>query len=312
MSTNAPFTVAIIQDGVEPTAAATLVATEQRIRDAAAKGAQVICLKELFNAPYFCKTLDASRFDLAEDVTGPTVTRLRAVAGELAVVLVVPIYERQGPGVYRNSACVIDADGALLGVYRKMHIPHDPLFEEKYYFAPGESAAPVQPKGVRGPDGEAGGFMVWKTRYATIGVLICWDQWYPEGARITALLGADILFYPTAIGWHPAEKAEWGAAQVDAWRTAQRAHAIANGVFVASPNRTGFEPEAGTDGIEFFGHSMIVDPYGRYLAQAETGDATLIARCDPALIEYTRRNWPFLRDRRIDAYGPILNRWIGS
>jgi N-carbamoylputrescine amidase len=312
MSTRAPFTVAIIQDGVESTASATFVATEQRIRDAAGKGAQVICLKELFNAPYFCKRLDASRFDLAEEVTGATVTRLQVVAKELAIVLVVPIYERQGPGVYRNSACVIDADGALLGVYRKMHIPHDPLFEEKYYFAPGESTAPVQPKGVRGPDGEAGGFMVWKTRYATIGVLICWDQWYPEGARITALLGADILFYPTAIGWHPAEKAEWGAAQVDAWRTAQRAHAIANGVFVASPNRAGFEPEAGTDGIEFFGHSMIVDPYGRFMAQAETGDATLIATCDPALIEYTRRNWPFLRDRRVDAYGPILNRWIGS
>jgi N-carbamoylputrescine amidase len=312
MSTRAPFTVAIIQDGVESTAAATLVATEKRVRDAAAKGAQVICLKELFNAPYFCKKLDASRFDLAEEVTGATVTTLQKLAKELAIVLVVPIYEKQGPGVYRNSACVIDADGALLGVYRKMHIPHDPLFEEKYYFAPGESTKSVQPKGARGPDGEAGGFMVWKTRYATIGVLICWDQWYPEGARITSLLGADILFYPTAIGWHPAEKAEWGEAQVDAWRTAQRAHAIANGVFVASPNRAGFEPEAGTDGIEFFGHSMIVDPYGRFMAKAETGDATLIAKCDPALIEYTRRNWPFLRDRRVDAYGPILNRWIGS
>ena len=312
MHNRAPFTVAIIQDGVEPTAAATLVATERRIRDAAARGAQVICLKELFNAPYFCKKLDASRFDLAEPVPGPTIERLQTVARELAVVLVVPLYERQAPGVYRNSAAVIDADGALLGVYRKMHIPHDPLFEEKYYFAPGDASHPPQPKGARGPDGEAGGFMVWKTRYATIGVLICWDQWYPEGARITALLGADILFYPTAIGWHPAEKAEWGAAQVDAWRTAQRAHAIANGVFVASPNRAGFEPVAGTDGIEFFGHSMIVDPYGRYLAQAETGEATLIATCDPALIEYTRRNWPFLRDRRIDAYGPITNRWIGS
>jgi N-carbamoylputrescine amidase len=214
--------------------------------------------------------------------------------------------------VYRNSAVVIDADGSLLGVYRKMHIPHDPMFEEKYYFAPGESDRPVQPKGARGPDGEAGGFMVWKTRYATIGVLICWDQWYPEAARITSLLGADILFYPTAIGWHPAEKAEWGAAQVDSWRTAQRAHAIANGVFVASPNRVGLEPEAGTDGIEFFGHSFIVDPYGRYIAQAETGEATLIAKCDPALIEYTRRNWPFLRDRRVDAYEPILARWLGA
>ena len=312
MTPRSPFTVALIQDGVEATPAATLVATEARIRAAAARGAQVICLKELFNAPYFCKKLDPSRFDLAESVAGPTVARLQSLATELAVVLVVPIYERQAPGVYRNSAVVIDADGALLGAYRKMHIPHDPLFEEKYYFAPGESSHSVQPPGARGPDGEAGGFMVWKTRYATIGVLICWDQWYPEGARITALLGADILFYPTAIGWHPAEKAEWGAAQVDAWRTAQRAHAIANGVFVAAANRTGFEPEAGTAGIEFFGHSFIADPYGRYLAQAETGEATLVATCDPALIEYTRRNWPFLRDRRVDAYAPILSRWLGS
>ena len=194
----APFTVAVIQDGVESTAAATLIATERRIRAAHAKGAQVICLKELFNAPYFCKTLDASRFDLAEEVTGGTVTHLQAVAKELAVVLVVPFYEKQAPGVYRNSAAVIDADGALLGLYRKMHIPHDPLFEEKYYFAPGDSGGAVQPKGARGPDAEASGFMVWKTRYATIGVLICWDQWYPEGARITALLGADLLIYPTA------------------------------------------------------------------------------------------------------------------
>jgi N-carbamoylputrescine amidase len=312
MSARPAFTVAVIQDGVAETPAATLTATVARIRAAAAKGAQIICLKELFNAPYFCKKLDASRFDLAEPVPGPTTEALQKVAKELAIVLVVPLYEKQAAGVYRNSAVVIDADGSLLGVYRKMHIPHDPMFEEKYYFAPGESDRPVQPKGARGPDGEAGGFMVWKTRYATIGVLICWDQWYPEAARITSLLGADILFYPTAIGWHPAEKAEWGAAQVDSWRTAQRAHAIANGVFVASPNRVGLEPEAGTDGIEFFGHSFIVDPYGRYIAQAETGEATLIAKCDPALIEYTRRNWPFLRDRRVDAYEPILARWLGA
>ncbi len=312
MPSRAPFTVALIQDGVSSTAAGTLAATEECIRGAHAKGAQVICLKELFNAPYFCKKLDASAFDLAESVPGPTTARLAAIAKELEVVLVVPIFEKQGAGVYRNSAVVIDADGALLGVYRKMHIPHDPLFEEKYYFAPGESRSAKQPTGLRGPDHEAGGFMVWKTRYATIGVLICWDQWYPEGARITSLLGADILFYPTAIGWHPAEKAEWGDAQVDAWRTAQRAHAIANGVFVAAPNRTGFEAEAGTGGLEFFGHSFIVDPFGRYLAQAETGNTTLIARCDPALIESTRRNWPFLRDRRVDAYAPLLERWLGS
>lgn len=312
MSTRAPFTVAVIQDGVLETAAATLAATIVRIRDAAAKGAQIICLKELFNAPYFCKTVDASRFDLAEPIPGPTTQALAAVAKELAVVLVVPIFEKQAPGVYRNSAVVIDADGTALGAFRKMHIPHDPMFEEKYYFAPGESEGASQPAGLRGPDAEAGGFMVWKTRYATIGVLICWDQWYPEAARITSLLGAELLVYPTAIGWHPAEKAEWGEAQVDAWQTAQRAHAIANGVFVASPNRVGLEPEAGTEGIEFFGHSFIADPFGRFLAQARTGEATLIASCDPALIENTRRNWPFLRDRRVDAYEPILSRWLGT
>jgi N-carbamoylputrescine amidase len=312
MSARPPFTVAVIQDGVADTLDASLAASVTRIRAAAAKGAQIICLKELFNAPYFCKKLDATRFDIAEPVPGPTTATLQNVARELAVVLVVPLYEKQAPGVYRNSAVVIDADGALLGAFRKMHIPHDPMFEEKYYFAPGESEGAVQPTGARGPDGEAGGFMVWKTRYATIGVLICWDQWYPEAARITSLLGADILFYPTAIGWHPAEKQEWGAAQVDAWRTAQRAHAIANGVFVAAPNRVGLEPEAGTDGIEFFGHSFIADPYGRLIAEAGTEETTLIATCDPALIEYTRRNWPFLRDRRVDAYEPILSRWLGS
>ncbi|MEX2181229.1 MAG: carbon-nitrogen hydrolase [Gemmatimonadaceae bacterium] len=312
MSSRPSFTVAVIQDGVADSAAATLAATIGRIRAAAARGAQIVCLKELFNAPYFCKTLDASRFDLAEPVPGPTTDALRQLAGELAIVLVVPLFEMQAPGVYRNSAVVIDADGTLLGAYRKMHIPHDPMFEEKYYFAPGESDGAAQPAGARGPDAEAGGFMVWKTRYATIGVLICWDQWYPEAARITALLGADILFYPTAIGWHPVEKAEWGAAQADAWRIAQRAHAIANGVFVAAPNRIGLEPEAGTAGIEFFGHSFIADPFGRLLAEARGEEATLIAKCDPALIEETRRHWPFLRDRRVDAYEPILARWLGS
>lgn len=312
MSTRAPFTVAIIQDGVAPTLAATLEASIAKIREAHARGAQIICLKELFNAPYFCKSLKQEHFDLAEPIPGPTTDALAKVAKELEVVLIVPIYEREAPGLYRNSAAIIDADGSLLGVYRKMHIPHDPLFEEKYYFAPGESQALTQPQEVVGPAAEADGFMVWETRYAKIGVLICWDQWYPEAARITALLGADILFYPTAIGWHPAEKAEWGAAQVDAWRTAQRAHAIANGVFVASPNRTGHEPEPGTDGIEFFGHSFIADPYGRLIADASTEPTILMATCDPALIEYTRRNWPFLRDRRIDAYGPILERWLGA
>jgi N-carbamoylputrescine amidase len=303
MPTRPPVTIALVQDAVTGDPAQTLATTIGHIREAAAKGARIICLKELFNAPYFCKSLKQEYFNLAEPIPGPTTIALSVVAAELEVVLIVPIYERQGPGVYRNSAAVIDADGALLGVYRKMHIPHDPMFEEKYYFAPGDA--------VNDGAGTASGFKVFKTRYATIGVLICWDQWYPEAARITALLGAEILFYPTAIGWHPAEKAEWGAAQVDAWRTAQRAHAIANGVFVAATNRVGFEPEPGTQGIEFFGHSFASDPFGRNIAEAKTDQTTLLAECDLSLIEYTRRNWPFLRDRRIDAYGPILNRWIG-
>jgi N-carbamoylputrescine amidase len=228
-------------------------------------------------------------------------------------VLIVPIFEKQARGVYRNSAAIIDADGTLLGVYRKMHIPDDPLFNEKYYFVPGDAATDDRIDAIGAVAKQASGFRVWKTKYANIGVLICWDQWYPEAARITALLGADILFYPTAIGWHPAEKSEFGAAQVDAWRTMQRAHAIANGVFVASPNRVGHEDEPGTDGIEFFGHSFIADPFGRLLADAaNTNTEILIARCDPKLIEDTRRNWPFLRDRRIDAYAPILSRYLGA
>jgi len=301
-------TIGLIQETASDDLPANLARATTRVREAAAQGAQIICLQELFNAPYFCKVIRADRFDIAEPPDGPVVTTMQALARELAVVLVVPYYERQAPGLYRNSATVIDADGAILGTYRKMHIPHDPLFEEKYYFAPGD-VAPDQ-RTDRHPG--ISGFRMWRTKYADIGVLICWDQWYPEGARITSLLGAQILFYPTAIGWHPAEKAAFGDAQVDAWRTAQRAHAIANGVFVAAPNRVGFEAEAGTDGIEFFGQSFISDPFGRYLAQAGTEPAILTARCDLALIEETRRNWPFLRDRRVDAYGPITQRWLGG
>jgi len=303
----APFTVGLIQDHATPDAAANLARAETRIREAAQRGAQIICLKELFNAPYFCKTQQPERFDLAEPIPGPTVERLQRVAAGLAVVVIVPIFERQAAGVYRNSAAVIDADGTLMGTYRKMHIPDDPLYNEKFYFTPGDGPISGAPAGAP----ETPGFRVWKTRYATIGVLICWDQWYPEAARITSLLGAQVLFYPTAIGWHPSEQQEWGQAQVDAWRTMQRAHAIANGVYVASPNRIGHEPEPGTDGITFFGHSFIVDPFGRYVAQAAEEQAILTATCDPALIETVRRNWPFLRDRRVDAYGPILNRYIG-
>jgi N-carbamoylputrescine amidase len=307
-----PFTVGIIQDAAVPDLRANVDAAIARVREAANKGAQVICLKELFNAPYFAKSQRHDRFDIAETIPGPTTDALAKVAKELEVVLIVPIFEKQAKGVYRNSAAIIDADGSLLGVYRKMHIPDDPLFNEKFYFTPGD-ATPDDRLGGNGKiANQATGFRVWKTRYADIGVLICWDQWYPEAARITSLLGAEVLFYPTAIAWHPKEKAEFGKAQVDAWRTMQRAHAIANGVFVASPNRIGHEDEPGTDGLEFFGHSFIADPFGRMLAEAETSPEILIAKCDPKLIEETRRNWPFLRDRRIDAYAPILSRYLGS
>ena len=303
------FTIGIIQDHATPDARENLARAERLIREAARKGAQIVCLKELFASPYFCKAQQSDRFDLSEPIPGPTTDAMQRLARELAIVIVVPLFERQAAGIYRNSAAVIDADGSLLGVYRKMHIPDDPLFYEKYYFTPGE---PVSRGELSAARVDASGFSVWKTRYATIGVLICWDQWYPEAARITSLLGAQVLFYPTAIGWHPAEKDEWGRAQVDAWQTIQRSHAIANGVYVAAPNRIGHEDEPGTQGLEFFGHSFIADPFGRLIAHAGESEEILIAQCDPALIENVRRNWPFLRDRRVDAYGPILNRYLGG
>jgi N-carbamoylputrescine amidase len=298
------FKIGLIQLPVEADRSATLEAHERAIREAAGRGAQVVCLQELFDAPYFCKVTDADRFDLAEPIPGPTVERLQGLARELGIVLIVPIFEKRGAGVYHNSAAVVDADGSLLGVYRKMHIPDDPLYHEKYYFTPGE----IYHHGAA-PDPTAG-FRVFETRFARIGVLICWDQWYPEAARITSLMGAQVLFYPTAIGWHPSEKEEWGEAQADAWRTIQRGHAIANGVYVAAANRVGHEPEPGTDGLEFFGHSFVADPFGKVIAEAGTEPAVIVAECDPACIEHTRRNWPFLRDRRIDAYGAILSRYL--
>jgi N-carbamoylputrescine amidase len=307
-----PFTVGIIQDAAADDVQVTVEATIPRIREAAARGAQIVCLKELFNAPYFAKSQRHERFDIAEPIPGPTTTTMQRIAKELGIVLIVPLFERQARGVYRNSAAIIDADGALLGIYRKMHIPDDPLFNEKFYFTPGDAATDDGIDTIGQVAKQASGFRVWHTRFADIGVLICWDQWYPEAARITSLLGAEVLFYPTAIGWHPKEKAEFGRAQVDAWRTMQRSHAIANGVFVASPNRIGHEDEPGTEGIEFFGHSFIADPFGRILVESQTEPAILVATCDPRLIEETRRNWPFLRDRRIDAYAPILSRYLGA
>jgi N-carbamoylputrescine amidase len=288
-----PFTVGLVQAAVSDDIAANVRDARAKIREAASRGAQIICLQELFDARYFAQSAKAERFDLAEPIPGPTVTSMQALAKELSVVLIVPIFEREAAGVYRNSAAVVDADGSLMGVYRKLHIPDDPQYYEKYYFTPGDT------------------FKVWPTKQAKVGTLICWDQWFPEGARITSLLGAEILFYPTAIGWHPAEKAEVGAAQLSAWQTIQRSHAIANGVFVAAVNRVGHEPEPGTNGIEFWGHSFIADPFGRVIAEAGTEPEVLVATCDPAIIEGTRRNWPFLRDRRVDAYAPITHRFIG-
>jgi N-carbamoylputrescine amidase len=302
------FTIGIVQDHADAHVQSNVERAQRLIREAANRGAQIVCLKELFNSLYFCKSQQCDRFELAETIPGPTTDRIQATAQELGVVVIAPIFEREAAGIYRNSAAIIDADGSLLGVYRKMHIPDDPLYYEKYYFTPGDGHFDYHGEQA----GDAGGFKVWQTRYATIGVLICWDQWFPEAARITSLMGAQVLFYPTAIGWHPSEKDEWGRAQVNAWRTIQRSHAIANGVYVAAPNRVGHEDEPGTDGITFFGHSFVTDPFGRDIVEAGEGEEVLIARCDPALIENARRNWPFLRDRRVDAYGPILKRYIGT
>jgi N-carbamoylputrescine amidase len=263
------------------------------VRKAASQGAEIVCLQELFRSQYFCREEHPKWFDLAENIPGPSTEAIGAVAKELQVSVVASLFEKRAQGLYHNTAAVIDADGSLMGVYRKMHIPDDPLYYEKFYFTPGDL-----------------GFRNFETRYSRIGVLVCWDQWYPEGARITSLQGANVLFYPTAIGWHPAEKEQYGEAQLDAWRTMQRAHAIANGVFVAAVNRTGFEGPA-ESGIEFWGNSFISDPFGRVIAQASARETeVLVAECNPKEMDEVRKNWPFLRDRRIDAYSPIVQRWI--
>jgi N-carbamoylputrescine amidase len=263
-----------------------------RVREAAARGAQIVCLQELFRSQYFCRQESAELFALAEAIPGPSTEVLGKIARELGIVVIASLFERRAAGLYHNTAAVLSTDGEIAALYRKMHIPDDPLYFEKFYFTPGDL-------GFNGID----------TPFGRIGVLVCWDQWYPEAARITALTGADILFYPTAIGWHPAEKAEYGAAQLDAWRTIQRSHAIANGVYVAAVNRVGFEgPEE--QGLEFWGSSFVAGPFGQIITEASTNaEEILIADCDSHRIEEVRRNWPFLRDRRIDAYGPILKRW---
>jgi N-carbamoylputrescine amidase len=287
------FTVGLIQMSCSPDPGANFAKAEARIREAAERGAQIICLQELFRSQYFCREENPELFALSEPVPGPSTEALSKLARSLNVVIVASLFERRGAGLYHNTAVVLDADGSLLGKYRKMHIPDDPLYYEKFYFTPGDL-----------------GFPNFNTRFGRIGVLVCWDQWYPEGARLVSLGGANILFYPTAIGWHPSEKQEFGATQLDAWRTIQRAHAIANGVFVAAVNRVGYEgtPDSG---LEFWGHSFVADPFGRVLAEASTDEEEiLVVECDAAQIEDVRRNWPFLRDRRIDAYSPILQRWL--
>lgn len=260
-------------------------------RQAAQRGAHVICLPELFRTPYFCQQEDPALFDLAEPIPGPTTEALSRLAAETGTVIVGPIFERRMSGVFHNSLVVLDADGRRIGIYRKMHIPDDPLYFEKFYFTPGDL-----------------GFRTFSTRYGRIGTLICWDQWFPEAARLTALQGADVILYPTAIGWHPREKAQFGEAQHQAWETVQRGHAIANGVFVAAVNRVGHEgPKEG--GLEFWGGSFVSDPFGRVLHRCSHHEEEVaVVVCDLRVIEDTRRNWPFFRDRRIDAYGPITRR----
>ncbi len=289
------FRVGLVQMAMSPDPQQNLDAAAARIEEAARRGAEVVCLPELYRSPYFCQREDAALFDLAEPVPGPSTEQLGAVARRLGVAAVVPIFERRAPGLYHNSAVVLDADGAVAGIYRKMHIPDDPAFYEKYYFAPGDL-----------------GFQSFDTRFGRVGTLICWDQLYPEGARLTALRGAAVLFYPTAIGWHPHEKQQHGAAQRDAWRTIQRGHAIANGCYVAAVNRIGHEPgPAGQPGLEFWGSSFLCDPFGVVLAEAPVDqEAILVGEVDLGRIEEVRRNWPFLRDRRVDAYQGLDRRYL--
>ncbi len=290
------FKVGLVQMSMSADPQANLDKAAARVEEAARKGAQVVCLPELYRSPYFCQKEDAALVDLAETVPGPSTERLSAVARKAGVAVVVPIFEKRAPGLYHNSAVVLDADGKTAGLYRKMHIPDDPAFYEKFYFTPGDL-----------------GFKAVDTRFGKVGTLICWDQWYPEGARLTALRGASVLFYPTAIGWHPAEKAQHGAHQRDAWRTVQRGHAIANGCYVAAVNRVGHEagPPGGA-GLEFWGTSFLCDPFGVVIAEGSTDrEEILVGDVDLARIEEVRRGWPFLRDRRIDAYEGIDKRFLG-
>lgn len=290
------FKSALVQMSMSEEKSVNLKRASEFIEQAADNGGQLVCLPEMFMTPYFCQREDSALFDLAEEFpNSETITTLRAVAKRTKTVVIAPIFERRAAGVYHNSAGIIDADGEIVGFYRKMHIPDDPAFYEKYYFAPGDI-----------------GFKAFDTKIGRIATLICWDQWYPEGARLAALHGAVMLFYPTAIGWHPDEKERYGKAQHDSWRTIQRSHAIANGVYVAAANRTGTETDPKTASkLEFWGQSFICDPQGVMLSEASVSKEEIIyADVDTKHLETIRRNWPFLRDRRIDAYGDITKRFL--
>ena len=289
------FTVGLVQMSATPDPDVNLEKAVAKVEEAARAGAQVVCLPELFRSQYFCQKEDADLFDLAEPADGPSAKALSRVARAHHVTVVAPIFERRAAGLYHNSAIVIDSEGKTAGIYRKMHIPDDPAYYEKFYFTPGDL-----------------GFRSFDVGVGQIGTLICWDQWYPEGARLTALRGANVLFYPTAIGWHPHEKEQYGASQRDAWQTIQRSHAIANGVYVAAVNRVGHEkPVEGTAGVEFWGSSFLSDPFGVVIAEASIDkEEILVGEVDVSRIEEVRRNWPFLRDRRIDAYTGIERRFL--
>jgi N-carbamoylputrescine amidase len=289
------FNAGLIQISLEKDTKHNLDKAASWVSKAAKKGADVICLPELFRSRYFCQSENLDYFDLAESISGPSSQILGKIAKSYKVTIIVPIFEKRARGLYHNTAVILNTQGDIAGIYRKMHIPDDPAYYEKYYFTPGDL-----------------GYKSFHTEFGKIGALICWDQWYPEAARLTALKGADIIFYPTAIGWHPTEKKEHGKPQFDSWLTVQRGHAIANGVYVAAVNRIGLEKEENKSaGIEFWGSSFICDPQGKMIAQASSDkEEILIAEIKPAKIEYIRRNWPFLRDRRIDSYNGIIERYL--
>jgi N-carbamoylputrescine amidase len=294
MSQHSKTKIALIQMRCGPDPEKNFVHAIEFIRTAAKQGAEIVCLPELFRSQYFCQTEEHKNFELAEEIPGRSTTALSELARELSIVIIASLFEKRRAGVYHNTAAIIDADGELLGKYRKMHIPDDPLYHEKFYFTPGDL-----------------GFQNWKTQRGNVGVCICWDQWYPEAARLTALRGAEIIFYPTAIGWHPKEKKEFGRTQHSSWETIQRSHAIANGCYVAAANRVGHEAPAGGDGIEFWGQSFICGPDGEIVAKGSIDREEIVSEeIDWERVNEHRTHWPFLRDRRVDAYSGLERRLL--